>query len=282
MPLFLEKLIPYLALLASVIVTQFLLIYYHCYETSRGYICSAARKLWMFLFIAIIFQCAMAYSIYEFFILHFLFSSHFVQKAVSGILVGFVAVALPNGAILSAMTYYLSRKSVDLSKELAQPLSRFVLWVWVLRRIQAEIQYLKSNDNFDMQFQTGSWDFNISDDPKVAEREAGRRLRLLYELYKAEIANKKRAPHLMCIDVNYFPGNKFFLLLSYLGKAKVRELLRVPVPSPPPGRNWNGKERRKVRGSKADRHQPDFTTEYTRVSDDVALLELIQKGKLYD
>ena len=57
---------------------------------------------------------------------------------------------------------------------------------------------------------------------RAARVKASRRLNILYELNKEDIARRRRQPHLLGADIGYFPGNKFFLLVEFFGRQQRR------------------------------------------------------------
>jgi hypothetical protein len=271
---------PYLAVAFSVAATQILLIVSECHGTCRGYMGRALYRMWPFLGTALVIQTMLGLCLYELAVNTIFSSGHIVQRVAGAGAFGFAAVAVPNGIIARGVARFLARPSADLVSDLEKPLSRIVLWIWVLRHFKATAQGLKSIENFSYQFQEDDWNFSFSPDKKGAEKIAARRFRILFELQKAEIADKRRQPELLNMDVNFFPGNRFFLLAAHLGRRRLRRLLRAPLQTPP-GQDWDGSERRKQKGRKRDRKQPDPHAAYGRVGDDKVTLEMIKKGRLF-
>jgi hypothetical protein len=272
---------PYLAVALSATATQVLLIYSECHDTCRGYMGRAIYRMWLFLGTALLIQSALGLCLYELALRTILGSVHPLQRLAGAGALGFAAVVVPNGILARGVARFLARPGADLPSDLEKPLSRAVLAIWVLRHFKATAQYLKSLENFRYQFQQDEWDFAFSADRKEAERVAARRLRILFELQKTEIANKRRQPELLSLDVNFFPGNRFFLLVAHLGRKRLRMLLRTGQQTTPPLRDWDGRERRMRKGRKQDRSQPDLNGAYARVGDDRATLELIREGRLF-
>jgi hypothetical protein len=272
---------PYLAVAFSVAATQVLLIFSECHDTCRGYMGRAIYRMWPFLITALVIQSVLGLCLYELALKTILGSGHALQRVAGAGAIGFAAVVVPNGIIARGVTRFLARPAADLAKDLDRPLSRIVLAIWVLRHFKATAQWLKSLENFSYQFQQNGWDFAFSADKKEAERIAARRLRILFELQKAEIADKRRQPEFLNLDVNFFPGNRFFLLVAHLGRRRLRALLRAGLQTTPPRQDWDGRERRMLKGRKQDRRQPDLNAAYARVGDDPVTLELIKEGRLF-
>lgn len=272
-------LVPYLTLLIFVFLTQVLILCHHCYRRSRGYLWRTARSIWPYLVTVFIMQSLLAFSIYEFLLLPLLQRDILFHEVVGAGLSGFLAVSVPEGTVGLALKAYLTRTKADLSEDLSRSFNRLLLRTWVAARFKAAVQDLKSRDNFQAQWQLGWWDLRLCNDKQESEQLVGRRLRRLYEAFKLEIANQERSPYLLDIAGGYYPGNKLFLLVAYLGRARLRELLADPPPSPSPGNDWNGSERRLRRGTKADRRQPDHNHMYSRISDDEALRHLVAQGR---
>lgn len=277
-----KDLTPYLAILFFVSLTNALFVYYRCYARSLGYMWMAAFHIWPFLVVVFSLQTLLGVCIYEFFLPRMYTTQFLFQKTASAGFSGFLATAFPTGLIEWAVISYSARKDIKIAEALSHPVNRLILRTWVLNRFKAEIQELKSRDNFKAQFQLGWWDLQLSTDRRDAEREAGRRIRRLYEAFKLEIANTERKPHLLDIAGGYYPGNKFFLLVAFLGRKKLRELLAAPPPPPRPGCDWNGSERRKETGKKADRRDPVRNAAYSRIGDDHLLRERVERGELVE
>ncbi|HLG15830.1 MAG TPA: hypothetical protein VJH03_15195 [Blastocatellia bacterium] len=272
----LEAVAPYLSLLASVAAGQFLTIHYDCYDRCRGYIIPAMRKLWLLIIVGIFCQSILVFPIHLF--LRGLFPQNPIGSVASAVLLGFLATVYRDGPISSAIAKFTSRNPAGLGKEPAQHRIRFMLSMWVLENVRAAIQRLKSQDNRDLQ--KGAGYFRIpgySRENEAAELE--RRLRVWFEQFKAEIANKLKEPRLMCIDLDHFPGNnRFFLLVGHIGRSQLRTLVVAP---PPPGLDWDGSERRMRRGAETERHEPDRNFRRARTSDDPLIRDLITQGKFY-
>lgn len=132
------------------------------------------------------------------------------------------------------------------------------------------IQQLRERDNYDCQKQRGKWNFNVAPDV------VGRRIRILYEERKFELANWKRRPELLEFDKGVSPWQKFYLLVDYLGPHDLRERLRAlsmegSDPNGKRGDDWDGRERR--RSDSVD------TGARRRLGDNDDIRRLVAQGK---
>ena len=274
-----RQFVPYMTVSVFVVLTNGLFVHYKCFDNSRGYMCWSALRISLFLAIVFSLQSLLGVCIYEF-VLPSIYPTQFIlQKTFTAGLSGFLASVFPNGVVGWAVTSYLSRKDVRLAKDLSRSADKVLVRIWLLSRFRFEVQYLKSLDNFKAQFQSGWWNFSLSPDQRIAEREAARRIRRLYEVFKIEIANKERDPNLLDIAPRYHPGNKFFLLVAFLGRRRLRELLAAPPLALQPGCDWDGSERRRDVGTKADRNNLQEQAEYSRIGDDMDLRQRVKRGE---
>lgn len=273
--------IPYVTVFLFVLLTNGLFIYYKCFSTCRGYLWVAAIRLIPFLAIVFGLQTILGVCLYEFVVPRIYVANFIFQQTTIAGLSGFLVTAFPSGVMEWAVSSYLSRKDVKIKQDLEQPVNRLILKVWVVNRLKAKVQELKSLDNFRAQWQQGWWNFNLSTNSREAEKEAGRRIRRLYEVFKIEIANQQRKAYLLDIAGGYFPGNKFFYLVRFLGRKRLHQLLADPPPPPQPGCDWNGSERRKIQGAKADRKDSEQNSNYWRVGDDEGLRQCVARGDLF-
>jgi hypothetical protein len=139
----------------------------------------------------------------------------------------------------------------------------------VIQLLNASITRLREHANYDWQNGRGQWQFGVN------AEEIGRRIRILYERNKREIANSLRKPSLLAFDVGIVPAQKFYLLIDFFGPKRLNSALREFSTSPtgPPTFGWDGKERRRsqVLGSHPMR----------RAVDDVQLCKLISLGQAF-
>ena len=248
------------AVLLGVIVAQSLALYQRALPY-RGYFWPAIRRTFGYLAIAVFVQWTIGLVI-----LHAIPNSISPRGPFESVVVGLVIVLIPN----------LLDKISD------QVLTFPAMRTWVVRilvqlkvstgkRFVAEIVQLRRQDNFDCQHSLGSWN------TRADEKHTGRQLRLLYESMKVEISNARRKPHLMRFDVDISPGQKFYLLVAYLGRNELRELMQHPPEFS--GLTWKGDERRRKVGAITDRAAPDPNMGISRSSDNKHLLAQIAKGE---
>lgn len=183
---------------------------------------------------------------------------------------GMIAVFSP-----AALEKYIETKvtSQFVTSTLIQLLLRFNLLSGQI--VKGNIQKIKEQDNYDCQHSLGWWDLGLS------REKVSRRLRILYEAYKLDIACARKQPDLLRHDVGIHPNQKFYLLVARLGRNRLRRVLQQPPP-PPSGPNWDGSERRREIGSKAHRRPPDPTPMNSRIYDDEELRSKILKGTAID
>jgi len=144
--------------------------------------------------------------------------------------------------------------------------------IFTARRFLEEIVQLRREDNYDCQNSLGWWNLQLN------EKQIARRIRILYEGLKLEISNSLRKPEFMGFDIDVSSGQKFYLLVDYLGRKEFRRRLQRSPAKLPPGYSWKGEERRRKRGTIADRRLPDSNAGFPRRSDNEQLLRLISKG----
>jgi hypothetical protein len=182
--------------------------------------------------------------------------------------VGLITVILP-----SSFEHLIeSRVTTKFVKNtLVQLLLRFNLLTG--QTLRKSVQKLKEQDNFDCQHSKGWWNSGLP------EKQINRRLRMLYEELKLEIACHRREPELLRHDVDISPGQKFYLLVAYLGRKRLRKALEQGPASPPPCQDWDGTERRRTVGKKADRKTPDPNAYYSRAYDNEALRAKVALGE---
>jgi hypothetical protein len=185
--------------------------------------------------------------------------------------IGLIVVVLP-----SSLERFLDKRATTkfVSSALVQLLLRFNLLTG--QTIKRAVQKLKEQDNYDCQNSKGRWNFGLPGSL------VNRRLRVLYEVVKLDIACKRRQPELLQHDVNISPGQKFYLLVAHMGKKQLRIAIQEPPLPPPPGLDWDGKERRRQTGSKANRKPPESNPSYSRAYDSAELREKISRGEAID
>ena len=137
-------------------------------------------------------------------------------SAATGLLLALVTAGLGELAMEMATTGRMERRLFRTLVKLATTPSRSVAWA---------IQRLRQQDNFDCQQCVGWWNVGLT------PTEVSRRIRILYEAFKVQIAASRRQPWLLRADVGVYAGQKFYPLIQHLGRAGLRELLRTPPPA---------------------------------------------------
>jgi len=137
-----------------------------------------------------------------------------------------------------------------------------------------QLNRLRQRDNLRCQNRKSEWDFN------VPQNVIFRRIRMLFGAAKPRIAAGRRQPGFLSLDANITPPVQFFLLLDYYGRRRVNELLKAPAPVPLPGRDWDGRERRRQSGSPEDRRNEPRNLGLIRMYDRPTLVEDVKRGKL--
>ncbi|MEK6410097.1 MAG: hypothetical protein AABN34_24495 [Acidobacteriota bacterium] len=264
----------------SALLTHCLAIYAGCNRDSRGYLLAATRRLYPF-----VLGTTILHTLIGLFVLRLIFrffGDHLPtlpDVAMAGFS-GFGSATLSNALFSSWVAWFMGRPNANLVEDLQSALPRLAIRAWVLSQYRETIQRLKSIDNFAAQQQADWWDVNIVGNERGRETEAGRRIRRIYEVFKAEIANRERDPDMLDLAEGAFPGNKFFPLVGYLGRKELRNQLASPPPAPAPGYDWNGSERRKHSGRLKNRRQPDPNSDHARMSDDQRLRRRVKLGRL--
>lgn len=138
-----------------------------------------------------------------------------------------------------------------------------------IQMLNAGITRLREHANYDWQNRRGEWEFGVS------AEEVGRRLRILYERNKREIANSLRKPGLLAFDAGIVPGQKFYLLVDFLGQKRLNAAIREfsADAETPPTFTWDGRERRRTQIVEVHPSR--------RPIDDVHLCRLISHGQAF-
>lgn len=138
----------------------------------------------------------------------------------------------------------------------------------VIQLLNASITRLREHANYDWQNRRGQWQFDTS------AEQVGRRIRILYERNKLEIANSLRKPELLAFDAGVVPAQKFYLLIDFLGPKRLHDALREFSSdlAIPPTFGWDGSERRRTRASDHPARRP---------IDDLHLCRLVSLGHAF-
>jgi hypothetical protein len=253
------------ALLLGIVIAEWIILYSRMTDSS-GYLWPAFRQTGVFLLLAIVARGVVGVMLLKL-ALNF-FDSDLSRSWFWGFVAGLIIVAFP-----ASFEHFLDNNATTkvVSNTLVKLLLRFNLLVG--QTVRSAVQQLKEQDNYDCQNSKGWWDFGLPGE------KINRRLRILYEVLKLDIACKRRQPELVRHDVNIPPGQKFYLLVAYMGRKRLWKAIQEPPHPPPPGLNWDGSERRRRVGSKADRRLSDPNPLYSRIYDDEELRKDILRGK---
>lgn len=258
----------------GVIVGDFINLnfYYHLVSPSRGYLLRSVPRVSFYHLVAIAARALLAWLV-------FLSSAGwFLGSASSG---GPIAAAFGLVLVLlfGSADRLVSGKASEgtFKSEFFRSTVRVAerLGIFVSIKYGLRIQQLRAQDNYDCQQGQGVWRFNGCSLP------VSRRLRMLYERYKLDIAASKRKPALAVHRPGVSPFQNFYLLVAHLGRRGLLKNLRSDPPSPPPQYSWKGHElRREKNGTKASREPPDNYPQYSRAYDDPELIQAISEGRL--
>jgi hypothetical protein len=203
-------------ILAGVVLTNVLFLYHQLYRESQGYMLRAARNIWFSLFRFLTIQWVVG-SLCFYWTRTFLWPS--APRSFFAFITGVIVVAIP--AILESILLPTGGTTVNpLRIRLTTLLARLRL---VLRPYFAwAIAYCIVQDFFACG-EPNAWGLNLS--PTVV----GYRLRMLYELYKHQIAEERNDPSLLQYDVGETPWYMFHLLVRHVGRNRLRKYLKNPA-----------------------------------------------------
>jgi len=148
-----------------------------------------------------------------------------------------------------------------LNSTAARSLFRLLVWLQQIthQQVGRSAQRLLQKDNIDWNFQRpGQWNCGLT------AQQAGRVTRIVYEVHKREIAEKRRNPKFLDHYKDIYPGYKFYLVAKHLGRRAVREILHHPPAFP-----WDGKERR---------HKEASCGKTRRIGDDPRIRQAVGNG----
>ncbi len=239
-----------LAILVGVALTHLLFLYAEFYQNSRGYMWRAARKVWGFLLMSFLVEWTM--GIFGFLLLVRSLNNSLLQLVLAvivGVLVAVIPIVLETRLLTNTMTVErLQSRFVRLILKMNLALRYNFAWA-----IQTSIQ----QDVFDSQTPK-AWGLDLT------PSDIRRRLRILYEVHKFKIAEQRQDPSFLSFHDKGTPWSMFYILVRHLGRSGLREALMNPPPSP--SQDWNGLERRRVRGTKNERRNSDSSE--SRIYDD--------------
>jgi hypothetical protein len=251
-----------LAVLGAIILTHWLFLLLQLYRDSKGYMWRCARKIRAFLLKFITIEWAIGSLL--FFLTRGLTSYIPVPAPLWACIIGIIVATAS-----TALESFLLPKDNTTLKTLQRLPTRLILkWNIVLRyKLAWAIEYCRQQDVYDCQ-EPNAWGLNLS------RKVVGRRIRMLYEIKKYDIAKERGDPSLMAYDAGCVPPDQFYLLVRHVGRKKLREYIKNPIIFP----NWDGGERRRrARGTKADRDTSiGNASQESRKSDDPDLVRKIE------
>lgn len=175
---------------------------------------------------------------------------------------------------LSYLAYQLSYRQITVDNARSMYMRTLRLFGSKYRAIAETVQRQINEDNYDCLHGNGDWGAY-----PVRRTDRGRRVRLLFANSKLEIASSRRDPRILSMDVGVLPQQLFYLLVRFYGRDALVSLLSSSIPSPPPGYNWNGSERRRYAGTIADRASSREGP--PRVSDVQSVIEQVRRGEAW-
>jgi len=255
-----------IALFVGILIAE-LLAQYPRMKDSKGYFWPALWRSSGFMLIALAARWILAWVLLELSKFSGLKLSDTWEWAT---VMGLVAVSLPT----SIEAFIDKKASVSLiQKPLIKLLRKYNMFTGQLLR--RESQRLKQRDNYDCQNCRIPWQFGLT------TQQVNRRLRVLYEFHKLQIANARKEPELLRHDIEIPSGQKFYLLVAHIGRRALRRVLQENGPTTLPDSNWSGEERRRRIGSKPDRKPSDPNPLRFRIHDNEELRKKILNGKAF-
>jgi hypothetical protein len=253
-----------LPILFGIIIAHSLFLTSQFFDDSGGYLWRAARKISAFLFWFLIVEWVLGSFSFLLIVTFFTFSAF--PLWLLGIVVGILTAVAP-----SALEVRFLPKEGATVEQIQKPLTRLLLKLRIALRYHfaRAIETCRQQDLYDSQ---------LEDDwiQGMTSKQLNRKLRILYEACKYDIALNRGDESFLKYDVDYFPQGKFYLLVKHLGRKKLRESLMRPIQIP--GANWNGQERRKINGTKVNRDaNTDLAPERCRVYDSPDCLASIKR-----
>lgn len=251
-------------ILAGVVLTHSLTLYSQFYRESQGYIWLAARQIWAFLLMFIAIEWVLGG--FFFYLTRHLPSYVSIPAPLWAGVIGIIVAAIP-----TASESILLPKEHATVETLRGRLTRLLLKLNILPRYNfaRAIEYCREQDVYDCQ-QPDSWGLGLH------PSDVGRRIRKLYEFSKYRIAEERGDPSLLFYDVGRSPWDQFYLLSRYMGRKRLREYISNPVFTHYP--TWDGRERRRRVGTRADRVTDPNPSRF-RMYDDSELISNILRGR---
>jgi hypothetical protein len=248
----LKEFTDWIVILAAIAGTHVSILATDFYGNTSGYGWRAARKLWGFFLTFVMVQWVIGILLFNAVI-------SFVGGRPSFALVFAVVI----GVIVASLPSILERSLLpedgltvrDLQRLGTRALLKLKLtprhdFAWAIR-------YCLEQDVYDFQ-KAGGWGLGLT------QQEIGRRLRKLYEVYKADIS-RARKDFSFQYDAGRTQWEMGFLLVRHVGRKKLTEALKDPVAAQS---GWAGNERRRAIGTEHDRDEtPGQDSEQSRSYD---------------
>jgi hypothetical protein len=251
--------------IAGGIILVHALLLFDFSRNAEGYLFLAARRLKSFLVTVLLVEWLIGAFLFA---ISFSFLwAYLPMRMLLAVMVGMLTASFP----YALERAFLPKKAPSLKLQRFLIKLVFRLNLAVRYEFARAIAICREHDVFDCQ--SKGWDLGIS--PK----ELGRRLRILYELKKVEIAMERGDASLLCFDEGRNPWEKFYLLVRHIGRDELRRRLMNELPSPCDG--WDGRERRQMPGpgSTSDRKNQNPNSHRIRCYDHPELAERIRKRK---
>jgi hypothetical protein len=229
----------WILILLGIVLTQAALLYYRFSDRARGYMWLAVKWIWPFFLYILFIETVIAAALTELGLRYIP-----LPRPLLSILIGVLAVLLPNTFEYLALFNNLTEKKLKM--RLKNPLVKALRWLnlAIVNKFGAAIRTRMEQDVFDLLAEFG---------PGIDRDEMGRRIRRVYCVHAQEIARKRNQPELMKRDAGFYPFEQLYVLAEHLGRKRLRQELMNP-----PDIEWDGVERRRRRkGTKADRLNPD-------------------------
>lgn len=245
-------------LLATIVLMHAVILAVELRDHPRGYTLHAARRIWRFLLAFVAVEWAAGVVIFQV-VLSTFYAVPDLKSPVA-FMIGF--------AIAPATTTVLEKRLLTgegIMKSLVRPRTRQFLRITLRHAFARAIQYCVEADVADCQ-RPDAWGLGITPE------QLNRRIRVLYETYKTDIARARRDPAFLRYDVGRTGLEMLYLLIRHLGRDRLRESLKNPAGAY--YQAWDGRERRRVAGTKEDRDAAlDLHPERSRVYDHERLVD---------
>jgi hypothetical protein len=244
----------WILIVVGVILTQALVLNLKFQRRAKGYLLRATSWIWQTLALIVVIETVIAGTFVE-------LGSRIIPLNLPPLpfLVGVLAVLLPRG--FEELVLYRNFSEKKIKSSLARMLRKLNLAA--THEFGGAIRTRIEQDVFDWQTQSSKY-FGLS------PAEFRRRIRQVYYCHVEEVASLRHDPGLLFRDVGFSPYGHLYILAEHLGRKRlISELKTVNL-------EWSGHETRKVRGTIADRAEPDSVG---RFYDNEDLIKRIRKGE---